>query len=264
MLLPGTPSDDVGIVLDHGDGDVTTVFASMATRHPDGTDADYLQWHGLDHRPEQHRLSAVRALIRLESTPRCRAATTERLRPVLEKRWAANCIEPLLAAALTALTLVSGCTTGAGTQAEPRTSPTSTVASTTATTTTGPVPVPTAPPTRMVNWFDLDVGDCLADPPPTDPNVITVPLVDCATAHQAEVYLRSPLAVNTALADVADRDCNAGFTKYTGQQAGSSPLAVSYLIDSNQNRTSSNPDPSTVICLLQPASGQPLTGSAKR
>ena len=46
----------------------------MATRHPDGTDAEYLQWHTLDHRPEQHRLSAVRASLRLVSTPACRAA----------------------------------------------------------------------------------------------------------------------------------------------------------------------------------------------
>ena len=46
----------------------------MATRHPNGTDAEYLQWHTLDHRPEQHRLSAVRASLRLVSTPACRAA----------------------------------------------------------------------------------------------------------------------------------------------------------------------------------------------
>ena len=46
----------------------------MATRHPDGTDADYLRWHTLDHRPEQHRLAAVRASLRLVSTPACRSA----------------------------------------------------------------------------------------------------------------------------------------------------------------------------------------------
>lgn len=74
MLLPGTPSDDVGGVLATGRGDITTLFVSMATRHPDGTDADYLRWHTLDHRPEQHRLSAVRASLRLVSTPECRSA----------------------------------------------------------------------------------------------------------------------------------------------------------------------------------------------
>jgi hypothetical protein len=45
----------------------------MATRHPQGGDAEYLRWHTLDHRPEQHRLSAVRASLRLVSTPECRA-----------------------------------------------------------------------------------------------------------------------------------------------------------------------------------------------
>ena len=74
MQLPGTPSDEIDDVLATGRGDITTLFVSMATRHPDGDDAEYLQWHTLDHRPEQHRLSAVRASLRLVSTPACRAA----------------------------------------------------------------------------------------------------------------------------------------------------------------------------------------------
>ena len=41
-----------------------------------GRDAEYLQWHTLDHRPEQHRLTGVRASLRLVSTPACRAART--------------------------------------------------------------------------------------------------------------------------------------------------------------------------------------------
>jgi hypothetical protein len=74
MQLPGTPSDEVGRVLATGRGDITTLFVSMARRHPDGTDADYLRWHTLDHRPEQYRLSAVRASLRSVSTPSCRSA----------------------------------------------------------------------------------------------------------------------------------------------------------------------------------------------
>jgi hypothetical protein len=74
MQLPGTPSDEVADVLAEGRGDVSTLFVSMATRHPDGADADYLRWHTLDHRPEQHRLHAVRASLRLVSTPECRSA----------------------------------------------------------------------------------------------------------------------------------------------------------------------------------------------
>jgi hypothetical protein len=72
--LPGTPSDAVPGVLAAGHGDIGVMFVSMATRHPDGTDADYLRWHTLDHRPEQHRLTAVRASLRLVSTPQCRSA----------------------------------------------------------------------------------------------------------------------------------------------------------------------------------------------
>ena len=72
--LPGTPSDNATAVLATGHGDISTLFVSMATRHPDGEDADYLRWHTLDHRPEQHRLAAVRASLRLVSTPACRSA----------------------------------------------------------------------------------------------------------------------------------------------------------------------------------------------
>src|SRR5581483_2360612 len=74
MQLPGTPSDEVPEVLATGRGEITTLFVSMATRHPDGNDAAYLRWHTLDHRPEQHRLPSVRASLRLVSTPACRSA----------------------------------------------------------------------------------------------------------------------------------------------------------------------------------------------
>jgi hypothetical protein len=74
MELPGTPSDELAGVIATGRGDIGTLFVSMARRHPEGTDAEYLRWHTLDHRPEQHRLTAVRASLRVVSTPACRAA----------------------------------------------------------------------------------------------------------------------------------------------------------------------------------------------
>ena len=117
---------------------------------------------------------------------------------------------------------------------------------------------------RTEKWIELQVGDCLADPPPSDPSVVTVSVVDCALAHAAEVYLRADVEVNAAIADIADQDCAAGFTRYTGQSVSASPLVVTYLIDSNQDRTSANPLPSTVICVLQASNGGPLTGSARR
>jgi hypothetical protein len=74
MEFPGAPSDEVDEILAAGRTDVTTIFTSMAARHPDGADAAYLEWHTLDHRPEQYRLAALRSSLRLVSTPACRAA----------------------------------------------------------------------------------------------------------------------------------------------------------------------------------------------
>lgn len=150
----------------------------------------------------------------------------------------------------------------------PRMSPTLPAAS------SGPAPVPptatgggsgpAAAPSRTEKWVELAVGDCLVDLPPADPSVVTVAIVDCAAPHRAEVYLRVPTAVDAATADVADDKCAGGLPAYTGQSADNAALAVTYLIDSNQDRTVSNPDPSTVICLLHGANGEPLTGSAHR
>lgn len=114
-----------------------------------------------------------------------------------------------------------------------------------------------------MKWIDLAVGDCLAGPPPSDPSIVTVTVVSCAAAHTAEVYARTPVPVNAAIASVANRECAAQFTSYTGQSEAAGVFTVSYLIDSNQDRTVDNPEPSTVICLLQAANGQPLTGSAR-
>ena len=72
------------------------------------------------------------------------------------------------------------------------------------------------------------------------------------------------MAVNAAIADVANQQCATRFPQYTGQPLNGSPYAITYLINSNQDRTSANPTPSTVICLLQGSSGQELTGSARR
>jgi hypothetical protein len=113
-------------------------------------------------------------------------------------------------------------------------------------------------------WVDLKVGDCIAAVPAVDLGEVSVSLVDCAAAHAAEVYLRVPVEVNAAVTDVANRECAAGVPTYTGRSVDGSPYSVTYLIDSRQDRTSNNPMPSTVICLLQSASGQALTGSARR
>jgi hypothetical protein len=45
---------------------------------------------------------------------------------------------------------------------------------------------PTAQGPRPKKWIDLQVGDCLADPPPTDPAVVDVSVIDCGgvSAHR--------------------------------------------------------------------------------
>jgi hypothetical protein len=72
--LVGSPSDECPEILAVGRTDVTTIYTSLSKRHPEGLDADYLEWHSLDHRPEQHRLPKLRASFRMVSTPACRAA----------------------------------------------------------------------------------------------------------------------------------------------------------------------------------------------
>jgi hypothetical protein len=152
--------------------------------------------------------------------------------------------------------LLAAC--GAKGTAPPPTSSAATSTSVTTTTTTVGAPAAAGPQTKK--WIDLQAGDCLADPPPVDPGVVVVSVVDCAIPHAAEVYLRTDVEVNAAVADVADQKCSAGLTQYTG----GGPFAMTYLIDSKQDRTSANPLPSTVICVLEASNGGPLTGSARR
>jgi hypothetical protein len=70
--LVGTHSAELPNLLATGRGDISTVYASFSARHPDGADAEYIEWHSADHRPEQHRLASMRASLRLVSTPDCR------------------------------------------------------------------------------------------------------------------------------------------------------------------------------------------------
>jgi hypothetical protein len=72
--LEGTPSDELPDVLATGATDIGHTFISFSEREPDGRDAEYIEWHSLDHRPEQYRLAELRNALRLVSTPECRAA----------------------------------------------------------------------------------------------------------------------------------------------------------------------------------------------
>ena len=70
----GCPSDDEPRIRATGQGDVVASVVSMSQRHPEGRDAEYLEWHLLDHLPEQYRLPGLRSGTRWVSTPACRAA----------------------------------------------------------------------------------------------------------------------------------------------------------------------------------------------
>ncbi|WP_197379897.1 hypothetical protein [Mycolicibacterium mengxianglii] len=121
---------------------------------------------------------------------------------------------------------------------------------------------PTGPAVR--NWFDLQPGECIVDLPRVELGEAAVTVVNCTTPHSAEVYLRVPIAVDTAIPDTANEQCAAGLPAYTGQAVESSTYTMTYFVDANQDRTFRNPRPSTAICLLQAEDGSSLTASARR
>nr|VTO97605.1 hypothetical protein BIN_B_02157 [Mycobacterium riyadhense] len=167
---------------------------------------------------------------------------------------------PHVLCGLSATALLASCATDSGHAGTTSTAVPPTTAAVTATVT----PRPATPGSQTQKWIDLQVGQCVADLPPADLSRITVTLTDCGTPHLAEVYLRAPVAVDSAIATVANRACASGFAPYTGQAPNGSPYSITWLIDSHQDRTGADPTPSTVICLLQAANGLLLTGSARR
>jgi hypothetical protein len=167
-----------------------------------------------------------------------------------------------LTTSLIAVAVLSACGADTEDQATTSTSPT-------AATTTSTIAAPLTTPAALTKtWVDLDVGDCITDIPRVDLGEVSVTLVDCATPHRAEVFFRAGIPVNAAIDDVANQECGGQFPRYTGQSLSGGPLAMTYLIDSNQDRTvidpTTGPSPSNVICLLEAAAGGPLTGSARR
>ena len=110
---------------------------------------------------------------------------------------------------------------------------------------------PAPPEAQAKNWFDLDVGDCLATSRRVDLGEVTVGGRRLCTTPSGGGLSSAPVEVNAAIADVADQQCAAAVSGYTGAAPAAVSFVVTYLIDSNQDRTSDNPLPSTVICLLQ-------------
>ena len=55
---------------------VRFAVVSLSARSPDERDAEYIEWHSLDHHPEQYGIDGIRLGQRWVSTPACRAART--------------------------------------------------------------------------------------------------------------------------------------------------------------------------------------------
>ena len=72
--LKGTPSDETPAIIAVGGSSAGVVFVSFSKKHPEGRDREYIEWHSLDHGPEQHRIRTLVASLRMVSTPRCRRA----------------------------------------------------------------------------------------------------------------------------------------------------------------------------------------------
>jgi hypothetical protein len=79
--LEGTPTDELPDVLATGRTSIRFAFISFSARDPNGRDAEYIEWHTLDHRPEQYRLPELRNSLRLVSTPACRKARAASVGP---------------------------------------------------------------------------------------------------------------------------------------------------------------------------------------
>ncbi len=175
-----------------------------------------------------------------------------------------------LAAALTALAAAPACGAKTSTPAQSSTgsasasTPAASAPAAASTTAPGSATPPADSAPGVARWVDLKPGQCLAAPPPTDPAEVNVTTVECAKPHAAEVYLRVNIPVDAAVTGTANAQCETGLTQYAGVSSVGGHYSIGYLIDSDQDRTANNPYPSTLICLLQGAQGQPLTGSAHR
>lgn len=59
---------------DAGQTDVVASVLSLSARSAEQRDGEYLEWHALDHLPEQYRIAGMRLGARWVSTPACRHA----------------------------------------------------------------------------------------------------------------------------------------------------------------------------------------------
>ena len=92
----------------------------------------------------------------------------------------------------------------------------------------------TAPGAGEVAFFDLEVGDCLADLIATLGEFFTVETVPCSEPHSEEIYAVVPLPEgdfpgDEAVAAQADKACTAEFESFVGLPYEESVLYYNYL-----------------------------------
>lgn len=110
--------------------------------------------------------------------------------------------------------------------------------------------------------FELEVGQCFNTGDVE--GVAEVALLDCATAHDAEVFHLQDIPGDDFPGDVAvrqfaDEACNAAFQGYVGSAYEGSRLLISYLFPTAQTWAEGDHE---VVCLLGGGDSQ-LTGSMK-
>ena len=117
---------------------------------------------------------------------------------------------------------------------------------------------------------DLKVGDCFNNTYGTDANgdsVVNNSVVDCAQAHDAEVFLvfvvppgPNGYPGDEAIGTLQQSRCDAAFTTYVGKDSGLSSYTIDYLRPDINSWASGD---RTIDCLIEDGNGGQLTGSAK-
>ena len=114
------------------------------------------------------------------------------------------------------------------------------------------------------NVFSLEVGQCFDNPDATD-EVSDVPIVECSTAHDNEVYYLFDLPDGdypglSAVQLAADDGCFAQFEPYVGQTYAESALGYWALYPTEGSWDQNDRE---IVCVLSDYEDGQLTGSMR-
>lgn len=125
-------------------------------------------------------------------------------------------------------------------------------------------------PTTDVKVEDIDedrVGECLLVGTEIDPQVSSLPTIDCAEPHTHEIFAAVRMSDDDfpvypgveALEAVAERECLTAFEDYVGISPFDSELFYSWLVPTLDSWTKF--DDRIVLCVASRYDNAPLTGS---